>query len=209
MEFDYFQRASENKRICGDSCETAVSLSGDPLFFLSDGMGVGGDAAVDSTMTTCLLSHLISSGAAFPSALKLASASLLSIKDERLCTVDFLSPDLFKGTLTFYKAGAAPSYLLREGRCFKIGKSALPAGILGGAEAAKSVFSLKSSDLVLMVTDGITETGEDWLLSSLPPLCDLSPIEICKEVIELASKRSLTGRCDDMTAMVIKFTQNR
>ena len=207
VEFDYYQRASENKRICGDSFETAVGLSGNPLFFLSDGMGVGGDAAVDSAMTTCLLSRLMAAGASFPSALKLVSASLLSIKDERLCTVDFLSPDLYKGTLTFYKAGAAPSYLLREGRCFKISKSALPAGILGGAEAADSTFSLKNADLVLMVTDGITETGEDWILSSLPSFCDLTPIDICREIIDLAQKRSITGRCDDMTAAAIRFTK--
>ena len=204
-EFDYFQRASENKRLCGDSVESSFDLSGNPLYFLSDGMGVGGDAAVDSTMTTNLLSRLIGSGASFPAALKLVSSSLLSLKEERLCTVDFLCPDLFKGTLSFYKAGAAPSYLLREGKCFKIGKSALPAGILGGAEAAKSVFSLKDGDMVLMVTDGITETGEDWILSSLPPLYELNPLEICKEIIELAANRSITGRCDDMTALAVKF----
>lgn len=204
-EADYFQRASEDKSLCGDSAQISSDICGNPTYFLSDGMGVGTDAAIDSTMTTSLLSRLIASGASFPAALKLVSSSLLSLKEERLCTVDFLHPDLFNCTLSFYKAGAAPSYLLREGKCFKIGKSALPAGILGGAEAAKSVFSLKDGDMVLMVTDGITETGEDWLLTSLAPLYELRPLEICKKVVELAQARSVTGRCDDMTALAVKF----
>lgn len=58
------------------------------------------------------------------------SALLLKSGEETLATADVAAVDLFTGRAEFYKAGAAPTFLVKNGRAGYVQSDSLPAGIL-------------------------------------------------------------------------------
>lgn len=205
IEYSFLQRAAECNRFCGDSCRVTKRADNRALLLLCDGMGVGGPAAVDAEMTVSLIERLLISGAEFAPALKLANAALLSGSgDERLCTVDAAILDLYNCRLELFKAGAAPTYLCREGRCTTLESQSLPAGILGGAEAQRLTSILSEGDLIIMVSDGLLEDGGEWIPSQITSLCRLSLDEICENLIETACHRRTALHEDDMTVIAAR-----
>ena len=60
-----------------------------------------------------------------------------------------------------YKAGAAPTFLVKNGRAGYVQSDSLPAGILEGAAFEKSSLTLREGDRLVLVSDGVTATGAD------------------------------------------------
>ena len=202
----FLQHAANGNKFCGDCCKAIEQSNNRAIMLLCDGMGVGSPAAVDATLTVSLLERLLTAGADLPSALKLVNAALLSGGgEERLCTVDAAILDLCSCRLDAFKAGAAPTFILRKGKCFKIESASLPAGILSGAEAHHSKFTLSSGDLIVMLSDGVIESGCDWIPSQLIALSEAPLEEICEQLLSTAHDRKLTSREDDMTVMAVKI----
>lgn len=206
LETAFVQRAANQNRFCGDSCSVIGRAQGRAVLLLSDGMGVGSPAAVDATMTTSLLERLLKAGADFTAALRLVNAALLSGGgEERLCTVDASLLDLYTCRLDIFKAGAAPTYILRQGRCAKVESPSLPAGILSGAEAKHTTLSLSEGDLIIMISDGLLDSGGgDWISSQLIALADRPLEQMCEELLDTASERRITAHEDDMTVLAAR-----
>ena len=72
-----------------------------------------------------------------------------------------LELDLYTGEASFWKSGAAPTFVLREGNVFRLTSRTAPAGILPEADVQKTVFHLYPGDVVVMVSDGVSDGGED------------------------------------------------
>jgi len=205
LEFWAIQAAADNGRLCGDSY-SHFQEGGMGCVILSDGMGVGGAAAVDATMTTSLLSRLISTGASFDAALQLVNGALLvKSGEERLATVDCCYTNLYTGTTDFYKAGAVPSFILRSGRVATVSSSSLPAGILGGVEFAKTTLNLSKGDVIVMISDGIADSGYEWIPSQLTSLADMSLEQICQGILSTAKLRRVSTHEDDMTVVAARL----
>ena len=93
-------------------------------------------------------------------------------------TIDAFSINLYTGAANFYKAGAEVSYVLKNGRPSKIENVSLPAGILGGAEYEQSSICLGAGDIAVLITDGVTAGGSDWIPSELRSLSEKTAEEI-------------------------------
>lgn len=110
------QLGNSESKLCGDSFCYVDGQNGRVNVILSDGMGSGGAAAVDSTMTAELLRRLIEAGVSLDAALKLVNSALLvKSGDESLSTIDIVGVDLYTGCVDFYKAGAAPTFCASRG----------------------------------------------------------------------------------------------
>jgi stage II sporulation protein E len=206
--FHSVQRAAEGSRLCGDHFVSWADRLGSANMVLSDGMGAGGAAAVDSTLTTTLMARLIGAGARFDAALRLVNSALLvKSSEESLATIDACAVDLYTGKATFYKAGAAPSFVLRSGKVMVVETASLPAGILRGVRFERSTLTLGAGDRVVMVSDGVTATGSGWIPSEMGACRDLSDEALCEHLIATAEARLAGGRQDDMTVAVM--TLNR
>ena len=108
------QKNAGDNRISGDCYEYFADPRGFAHIILSDGMGSGGRAAVDSIMTCNFVLKLIKAGFGFDAALKfINSALLVKAGDESLATLDIGCIDLYTGTAEFLKAGGAASFLCR------------------------------------------------------------------------------------------------
>ena len=200
-EMGVAQFAAEDNAMCGDNLEYFSDGKGRLVMLLSDGMGVGGRAAVDSAMVTGLLSRLVKSGFGYDCALKIVNSSMLfKSTDESLATVDISVVDLFNGTTEFFKAGAAPTIVRRRGRTAKAQSTSLPAGILKDVAFDKAQITLKNEDIILMMSDGVVNDGTDWICEYLTDF-DGTAQQLADNIANMARRRRTDNHEDDITVM--------
>lgn len=204
VELGTYQIKPDGNKICGDAYVSIPNRMGKAHFILSDGMGSGGGAAVDAHMASGLISQLISVGLGHDAALKMVnSALLIKSGEESLATIDICSIDLYTGQADFYKAGAAPTYILRAGNAGYVESTSLPAGILQGVDFDKSGIKLREDDCILMISDGAVATGIDWIKSELTSNSGLDMQRLAEKIAMTSKIRRTDGHEDDITVMAI------
>lgn len=200
------QHIAGGKGLCGDSANYFSSGSGNMVAVISDGMGTGGRAAVDSNMAVSILKKLTQAGLSFDSALSVINASLMvKSEDESLATLDVVDINLFSGKTTFFKAGAPMTFVKRAGRILKRESPSLPAGILNEVKFAKDSMTLHHGDRILMVSDGALFSDDTWLVDMLKGWHEASAKDFASLVINEAIKRRNDGYDDDITAIAINI----
>lgn len=206
MECGSYQITEEGSKVSGDRCETLYELGGHDIVMLSDGMGSGGSAAVDAALTTSLITNLLQTGVEFDTCLKMANAALLvKAGDESLATIDITDIDLYTGRAQFYKAGAAPTFFVKNGKAGYIESTSLPAGILRGIAFEEFALSFREGDVIIMVSDGVTATGVEWLSSEITAHMQKNVDEVAKSIAITAHERQVAGHEDDITVVAIRL----
>ena len=208
VEWGSAQLTEAGSKITGDAFRCFLNGQGSFVMVLSDGMGSGGNAAVDSAMTSDLLRRLLEAGVGCDAALKIVnSALLLRSGEETLATADIADIDLHSGRADFYKAGAAPTFLVKNGRAGYVQSDSLPAGILEGVAFEKSGLTLREGDRIVLVSDGVTATGADWVKSQLEAGAGLTAQELAENLAATARERQQPGREDDITVLVADLSR--
>lgn len=196
----------EDEQLNGDSAVVFENREDRLYSLLSDGMGSGRDAAITSRMTCIFLEKLLAAGNRKNTVLKMLNNFIRHKNLECFATVDLLEIDLLSGEASFVKSGAAASYILREGKLFKIASSSLPIGITREITAEEVRFTLRENDLVVMISDGISQSFEDgiWLAGMLSEEIDpKSPLPfLARSILDRAKIKN--ERSDDMTVAVIR-----
>jgi len=209
VDFAASQKSCSDNKMCGDSYKMFSDESGRANIIVADGMGTGFNAAIDSTMTTSLLERLLENGVGYEAALKLVnSALIIKSNDESLSTIDIASIDLYSGQCEFLKAGAAPTFIKKDGRAGFIESTSLPAGIITGVDFERTSLKLGAGDLILMVSDGVTATGTDWVKEELENF-NGTPKELCNKIVTTAKLRRNDCREDDITAVAALIINNK
>jgi stage II sporulation protein E len=123
--------------------------------------------------------------------------------------IDLMEIDRYTGEARFVKSGAAPSFVLREGRLFRLCSKTVPIGILRALDAEMIRFELRPGDSIVMLSDGVTENFEDsaWLCDMLSTraVTDSSPAEIAQRIVAAARAGVDPSRRDDVSAAVMKI----
>lgn len=205
-EYGASQITCGGNKLCGDSYRFLTLPGGAAHLVLSDGMGSGGGAAVDSTMAAALITRMLEAGMSYQSALHLVN-SALTVKggEESLATVDGARIDLYTGQLELYKAGAAPTVVVREGKGLEIDSASLPAGILSGVDFERSEMALGVGDMVLLLSDGATTQGTAWIARMAVEEKPRDLNEFCKKIAATAQLRRGDGREDDITVLCCRL----
>ncbi len=204
-----YQSAYRDGRLCGDSIRY-LSDGGRVQLVLSDGMGSGPAAAVDSAMASSLLTRMMSAGLGATGALKFANAALLTKSaEESLATADISLVDLHTGKAEFYKAGAAPTFVRSGGKAFMLEGDSLPIGILNGISVDHSGIELTEGDIVLMVSDGVVFDGGEWVVKELERYQGDDMQALAKTIVETAKQRRSDGHEDDISAAALLMTACR
>ncbi len=187
-------------QLCGDTCRFFPDGRGRFIVILSDGMGSGGRAAVDSAMTAGLTERLIKAGFGFECSLKIVnSAMLYKSTDESLSTLDISCIDLHTGRTELLKAGAAPTLILRNGRTGRAECRSLPAGILHDVGFDRAAVTLKEGDVLLMMSDGACSDGTDWICAELEAFKGGGAKQLSEHIATAARRRRHDGHDDDIT----------
>ena len=208
IQFGFHQKPMIKGNLCGDSVRIVKGTDGTRNAFISDGMGTGSRAAIDSTLTCSILAKLLSSGFSFDSALKIVnSAMIIKSTDETLATIDGVSINVYSGRAVFYKAGAALSFVRRDGVVETVDKQSLPIGIIRNISFAKMRADLLPGDIILMVSDGVTAGDCGWINDELLAWSTNNMTDLAKHIVSLAALRSDENTKDDITALAIKVTR--
>ena len=195
---------------CGDSVAYCTRSDVSSAVLLSDGMGTGSSAALDSSMAVSLMQKLISGGFSFESAVKLVNSSLImKSTDESMATMDGLSVNLYNGEAEFYKAGAAISFIRSDRDIFIVEESSLPLGILREVSFAKTTVGLKAGDIVLLVSDGITAGDCGWINDELLSWSTNNMEDLAGHIVQLAALRQDRFTGDDLTAVAVKLVERK
>ncbi len=193
-------------RLCGDHFRYFNDGMGRMVTVLSDGMGTGGRAAVDGGMAVSILSKLIKAGLGFDCSLKVVNSALMvKSEDESLATLDVVSVDLYSGVTDFMKAGAALSFIRKNGELFRVETPSLPVGILPDVEFTYTEDELDENDLIVMVSDGAVATGEEWIEHILVRWEDKSMQELSDLLADEAVARRSDGHDDDVTVIAMRI----
>ena len=197
------QLACSPSGISGDAYSFFTDGRGRAYMVLSDGMGSGGRAAVDGAMASGLVTRLLKAGFGYDSALSiLNSAMLFKSTDESLATVDLACIDLLNGRTELLKAGAAPTIMRRGGKCGVARSNSLPAGILREIGFDRAAVKLRAGDIIVMMSDGATTEGTDWICAELERSEDMRAETLARHLAHCAQRRVSGGRPDDITVMV-------
>ena len=190
--------------VSADAVKTFCDVRGRAHMILCDGMGTGKAAAVDGVLAATLSRQLIDAGFEGASAARLVNVALSLKGEDAGATLDLLTVDLYTGRCDLFKAGAAPTYVVKRGRAVALATESLPVGILGGVVGRSAHTALGDGSLAVMVSDGAISAGDEWLKAELERLAAEEAKTVADALLEGASRRE-TGHRDDITIAVLRL----
>ncbi|MGM0471485.1 MAG: stage II sporulation protein E [Bacillota bacterium] len=213
VETGVAQISPRQESVSGDNYEIIDRGDKETVTVLSDGMGTGQRAAVESNTTVNLLGKLIAAGFDKKLAIKVVnSALLLRSTEESFATLNISTINRYNGQGEFIKIGSGPTFIKRDNRNIELIKSSsLPVGIIDNIDIELTQQTqLLPGDLVVMVTDGVLElTGdefkqEEWLSRLLRNNLIDDPQSLAEYILQQAVnlRHNVT---DDMTVVVAKL----
>ena len=134
-------------------------------------------------------------------------AMLLKNRETWGCaTVDLLAVDLFTGQASFYKYGAAPSYVYSAQGLQRIEGDSLSVGMMAGEGQQPDMITvqLQPGNVVLVASDGVTVEDDRYLLRQI--LTDRDSMKnLARSVLLTARNADPFG--DDMTVLAVSFEE--
>lgn len=201
----------QSEQYSGDNHYHGEDKNGKYLTIVSDGMGSGAGAGLESKVCIDLVRKYLEAGYSLETAIDVVN-SIMSMKfneDEKFATLDFNMIDLYTGDISFVKFGGVISFVKR-GEFVEIIKSdTLPIGILDNLDVNKIKSNVKDGDVVVTITDGVIDVDKEnvggylWLKEYLESYED--SIEMLSDNI-VGKAKELSGDkiYDDMTVVVSK-----
>ena len=200
------------KEFCGDSSSVFESVDGMLYSLISDGMGSGREAALTSGICVMFMKRMLSSGAGCPSALKMLNAFLRNRGSGSLhecsATLDAMELDLVSKKASFYKSGAAPSFVVRDGRLYKLSSRTLPLGIIKELDTKRLSFDIAEGDIIIMVSDGVTSGRDEcpWLSLLIKENAgQMTTDRLCDLILKKAREENTD---DDISVTLIQIKKN-
>lgn len=204
----------KNEQPVSGDCFTFIDLeSGKDIIALSDGMGTGEQALVESKATIEMLEQLVEGGFDIDIAIKTVN-SILGIRNnhQAFATLDVSMVDRYTGDCSFIKSGAVSTFLKRGQHIEKIKTDTLPLGMFKEIEFNALKRRLKADDIVIMMSDGISDLPYDkdkeqntlWLEEMIGQLDSLNPQKIADLILDTAKERAGGYASDDMTVLVFR-----
>jgi len=200
-------RSALPEQVSGDTVRCYEKQDGQFCVVLSDGMGSGQAAAAVSGLCASFLQKLMEAGCHRTTAVKLLNQTIRSASDVGSTTLDLAEIDLLHGDVTFLKAGASASYVKRGTQLFRIRSKTIPLGLMSTPDTEKTRFHLEAGDVVVLLSDGISQMPEDS-----PALCALLAADWGEQSLQesaghiLSAALSSGERADDMTVVLVRVS---
>ncbi len=210
MEIVIKQISKEKKS--GDSYLYQPLANGSDLLALSDGMGVGNDAARESRATIKLLEKLIKAGFSRKLAIETINSTLfLRNQEDKFSTLDIVFFNTFTGEIVFNKIGSMFSFIKRNWEIEVIKPSSLPVGILENIEITEMKSKLNDGDFVIMFSDGVIDSldnidnREKWFKKLLQNSSFEKAKDLANYIIDVVKEYGKIN--DDLTIIVFKVCE--
>ncbi len=202
------QQLGSGETYCGDSYAGFRDAFGRFVMILSDGMGTGERAALDSLMASSLTATLLKAGISVQCAVSMVNAALLlRCAQETMATLDIAVIDLFTGHTQLYKAGASFSVLQNKRGTAIIEQQTLPLGILNDTDLACTEFDLQEGDTLLLLSDGAAPLPASCFKELLGNRQTMPIREAVNEITRQAVNACPSGKTDDITCVAAQLVR--
>ncbi len=199
-------RNAENSPVSGDTTLLFRSTEGEVYAILSDGMGTGGAAAVESRMTAEMFQRLTTSGISDDSALRIINGLMLTkSENEGFATFDAVRFNLDVGQATLIKSGASSTILRQGDKVTRVCAPTFPIGAGVSPDVFVREMQLSPGDVVIMLSDGVPESLYPFIKELLLSTEETAGIaeEICRKADVFSG-----GKClDDVSVAVLQLIE--
>lgn len=205
-------KAKDGETYIGDSYSFSKNDDGTYISIISDGMGSGPEARMESGLAVDLIDKFIENGFSEKTAIDTVN-SIMAMKfneDEKFTTMDLNLVDLYTGEAEFIKIGGVVSFIKRGEEIKIIKSNSLPFGILDSVDVTSEKFKLKHGDIIVSISDGVLDIDKNnigsyaWLEEYLE-YADTNPSALSRDILEKAMVLSDGKVKDDMTVLVSKI----
>ena len=211
----YARAIREQEKVSGDNYSILELDCGKLVVILSDGMGSGEKACLESSAVIERMETLLEAGHTVNRAMNIVNNTLLAAGElSNMSTLDVCSLDLYTGNCEFRKMGAAASFIKSSVYVEPVAMNRLPLGIFFRNEDDFISRELMDKDYLIMVTDGVLDAFsagdyEEMLGQYLRDMRECSPAEVAQRILQFALKCSGGHIRDDMTILVLEVFQSR
>lgn len=202
----------EGEKFTGDSYSYGRTKDGNYITVISDGMGSGPEAGIESKVSVEIIEKFMDVGFDEKIAIDAVNA-IMSIKfseDEKFSTLDMSKIDLYTGNAKFMKVGAIESFIKRGNKVEVINSNTLPFGVLEEPDVDTVEKQVSNGDVIVSISDGILDVKNDgsfdttWLIEFLKNTKYRQPKDLSIAILEKAKELSGGKAKDDMTVVVSK-----
>lgn len=202
----------EGEKFTGDSYSYGRTKDGNYITVISDGMGSGPEAGLESKVSVEIIEKFMEVGFDEKIAIDAVNA-IMSIKfseDEKFSTLDMNKIDLYTGSAKFMKVGAIESFIKRGNKVEVINSNTLPFGVLEEPDVDTVEKQVGNGDVIVSISDGILDVKNDgsfdttWLIEFLKSTKYRQPKDLSIAILEKAKELSGGKAKDDMTVVVSK-----
>ncbi len=202
-----FNRNKGGNRHSGDCFDCFNDGKGSVYMILSDGMGSGSRARIDSVFSCTMLVKMLKAGIDFDAAIEMLNNSLMvKSADESFATLDVCRINLYSGEISLYKAGSASTFVRCGSKFAELSGDGIPLGVSFNAEYSENRFALGFGDVIIMASDG-ADIDKEWLekIVMREKSADLNTIiDTVGEALRLSAEK---GKEDDITVIGVKITK--
>ena len=202
----------EGEKFTGDSYSYGRTKDGNYITVISDGMGSGPEAGLESKVSVEIIEKFMEVGFDEKIAIDAVNA-IMSIKfseDEKFSTLDMNKIDLYTGNTKFMKVGAIESFIKRGNKVEVINSNTLPFGVLEEPDVDTVEKQVSNGDVIVSISDGVLDVKNDgsfdttWLIEFLKNTKYRQPKDLSIAILEKAKELSGGKAKDDMTVVVSK-----
>lgn len=204
VEYGIRTRGGENSSVSGDSARV-ITNENSFYSFLSDGVGRGkGALEISSFITDYLESSIGDIDVGVETIISSLSSILRTSRNEASGTADIISANLYTGKGYFIKCGAVSSYIIRNGEIIELKGGGAPLGLAHTPIFERELIEINYDDMIVMVSDGAMQSGDDAYLKELikrtkPSSAEEYATSLFNNVI------STNSPDDDITVLAIKI----
>lgn len=161
-------------------------------------MGTGANAMKESALSSELMKKLLENNINYKSSIEFINQIMLlnskNQNNESLATLDIFSIDLYTGNANFVKSGAPASYIIRDNKIKKISSNSLPIGIFDKISYSTENIKLSSGDYIIMLSDGVTDLGEEFVYKLLENIFNQNSNNNLKNISKLILNSTIYAR---------------
>ena len=182
---------------------------------ISDGEGNGRNASKSSKNVIDMLERLLSGGFDECGAIEIIN-SILKLKSDsqNSSTLDNMIIDLKTGYSQYIKLGAAPTYIIHEGKIVTINNMNIPVGVSDNPDYLPISRKLIDKDIVVQISDGVLHEGLDisnnYFTEYLKTIdVNKTAKQITDEIYRNVLRENKNILNDDVTIIVTKIIKNK
>ena len=213
MDFGHVSLNKKKEFLCGD-CYKIEENDEDHVLVLSDGLGSGVKANILSTLTATMLSTMIINQVELDEAVRAVAKTLPVCSVRNLAYATFTVLNFQGKQVSLYQFDNPDAILIRDGRLFDY---PVETSMIEEKEIHKSCFELKDEDMLIIMSDGVTNAGMGkttnggWGRDDVMAFCrakyhkGMSAQEMAGYLAEASLDLNLNETDDDITAIVLRM----